>query len=358
MRLSACVALLCFVAHASSNPQVLNFPVSKSRHEWKCFRASLAAWGTFSRGSPDRGETGATTCEIFFLNCNTCISHNIQYFSIYSVLIVCSVCSQYCDRHGRAVDCCKDWRDWSSELNNEHFEEKPPMICQSITYFARPQSQSTGGGRPSSGGEYFTFSLHLIDWLIIHRIDWLIITLWPLPRWGKMLKLWTKPPVPGYMASIIHHHSPCQYIVILCWCVIKLPRSFSHPYFRQQMNKNYFLGGRLPGVLATWVHILHGQWGSFLLLLKWYSPSSSSLKEKLTCVLVETFLLAAHFHSVPFSRQFISTWIFLYIFTRLLFCQQFIFTQLWSFLGNTYFHSACAGLFFEVLPNSNSSHFK
>ena len=98
MRLSACVALLCFVAHASSNPQALNFPVWKSRHEWKCFRASLAAWGTFSRGSPDRGETGATTCEIFFLNFNTCISHNIQYFSIYSVLIVCSVCSQYCDQ--------------------------------------------------------------------------------------------------------------------------------------------------------------------------------------------------------------------------------------------------------------------
>ena len=140
-----------------------------------------------------------------------------------------------------------------------------------------------------------------------------------------MLKLWTKPPVPGYMASIIHHHSPCQYIVILCWCVIKLPRSFSHPYFRQQMNKNYFFRGE-----TTWCL---GDLGAH---------PSRPVRQLLTApqmvltlpLLIERkadlciFLLAAHFHSVPFSRQFISTWIFLYIFTRLLFCQQFIFTQL------------------------------
>ena len=141
-----------------------------------------------------------------------------------------------------------------------------------------------------------------------------------------MFKLWTKPPVPGDMASKCI--SSCQYIVILCWYVIRWPRSFVAPQLlstnQQTTTTNYYRGE------TTWCL---GDLGAH---------PSRPVRQLLTApqmvltlpLLIERkadlciFLLAAHFHSVPFSRQFISTWIFLYIFTRLLFCQQFIFTQL------------------------------
>ena len=101
-----------------------------------------------------------------------------------------------------------------------------------------------------------------------------------------MLKLWTKPPVPG--DSNLHHQVHILFPMLVCHTI---PKVFCQtPTFVNICNK-MSSGGRLPGVLETWLHIFHSQWGSFLLLLKWYSPSSSSIKENLTCMLVETFFL-------------------------------------------------------------------
>ena len=112
--------------------------------------------------------------------------------------------------------------------------------------FARPQS--TGGNRPSSsGGDSFIMHFilkrfkyweemksHCQMWKeefvvqnqLFEKNKWPVtIDQFPIKRWrwGKMLKLWTKPPVWGELTSN-------QLLFVLFKCVMKISASKQYPH--------------------------------------------------------------------------------------------------------------------------------